>query len=100
MKNAKPLMRTLTGLWSSITQRLMPTNWKEANELYYWRQRKNAEGTLSNAHYKDFYTIHFGLPESFYERKVILDIGCGPRGSLEWADMALRRIGLDPLAAE
>jgi len=29
--------------------------------------------------------------------KKILDIGCGPCGSLEWADMVLERIGLDPL---
>jgi ubiquinone/menaquinone biosynthesis C-methylase UbiE len=27
----------------------------------------------------------------------MLDIGCGPRGSLEWADMAAERVGLDPL---
>jgi len=30
--------------------------------------------------------------------KRILDVGCGPRGSLEWADMADQRIGIDPLA--
>ncbi len=100
MEITKPLKRALSGLWSRAAQSLMPTNWKEANELHYWRRRKNTEGTLSNAHYKDFYTTHFGLAESFYENKMILDIGCGPRGSLEWADMASRRIGLDPLAAE
>ena len=27
-----------------------------------------------------------------------MDIGCGPRGSLEWAEMATVRVGLDPLA--
>jgi len=31
---------------------------------------------------------------------VALDIGCGPRGSLEWADMTKERYGLDPLANE
>ena len=30
----------------------------------------------------------------------MLDIGCGPRGSLELADTALERVGLDPLAKE
>ena len=30
----------------------------------------------------------------------MLDIGCGPRGSLNWADMAQRRVGLDPLAGD
>ena len=100
MEIAKPLKRSLSGLWSGIAQRIMPVGWKEANELHYWRRRKKAEGILSNAHYQTFYTAHFGLVESFYENKVILDIGCGPRGSLEWAGMARRRIGLDPLAAE
>lgn len=27
----------------------------------------------------------------------VLDVGCGPRGSLEWADRARVRVGLDPL---
>jgi len=34
----------------------------------------------------------------FIKEKKILDIGCGPRGSLEWADMTSERIGIDPLA--
>jgi len=33
-----------------------------------------------------------------YNGKRVLDIGCGPMGSLEWADMTARRVGLDPLA--
>src|SRR4029079_10710133 len=47
-----------------------------------------------------FYTSHFGLSASDYAGKRILDIGCGPRGSLEWADMTAERVGLDPLADE
>ena len=39
-----------------------------------------------------------GLDAGFYRGKAVLDIGCGPRGSLEWADAASRRVGLDPLA--
>jgi len=39
-----------------------------------------------------------GLEADFYRGKAILDVGCGPRGSLEWADEASRRVGLDPLA--
>ena len=73
-------------------------HWKGLHELNYWKHRKGVEGNLSNNHYKYFYTTHFDLDDSFYHNKVILDIGCGPRGSLEWASMALRRIGLDPLA--
>lgn len=73
---------------------------KEINELNYWENRKKVEGVLSNNHYKYFYTTHFGLCDSYYDNKAVLDIGCGPRGSLEWATMASRRIGLDPLANE
>lgn len=71
---------------------------KARYELRYWRTRKAEEGILSNDHYEYFYTTYFGLDRSFYYGKKILDVGCGPRGSLEWADMAAERIGLDPLA--
>lgn len=73
---------------------------KELNELSYWKNRKKIEKEFSNSHYEYFYTTHFGIEKSFYHSKVLLDVGCGPRGSLEWADNAKRRIGLDPLASE
>jgi SAM-dependent methyltransferase len=44
------------------------------------------------------FTDLVGLDAGFYRGKAVLDIGCGPRGSLEWADEASRRVGLDPLA--
>ncbi|MBN2208653.1 MAG: class I SAM-dependent methyltransferase [Candidatus Coatesbacteria bacterium] len=75
-----------------------PKRNKAAHELKYWRSRKAEEGTLSHDHYGFFYTTHFGLDEAFFRGKKILDIGCGPRGSLEWAEMASERVGLDPLA--
>ena len=68
-------------------------------ELRFWEGRQAAEGTLANDHYEHFYTAHFGLEPSFYDGKRVLDIGCGPRGSLEWADGAAERVGLDPLVA-
>ena len=40
----------------------------------------------------------FGLTKKDYHDKTILDIGCGPRGSLEWLEDASLRCGLDPLA--
>jgi ubiquinone/menaquinone biosynthesis C-methylase UbiE len=64
------------------------------NRLY---SRAEAEGLLRNDHYLQTYTLPFDLKPSFYTGKRILDIGCGPRGSLEWADMATERVGLDPL---
>lgn len=82
---------------SRIIGQSLSTRWKEFNEITYWRGRKKSEGVLSNEHYEYFYTTHFGLDASHYENQVILDIGCGPRGSLAWATMASRRIGLDPL---
>lgn len=85
---------------SFLLARVFPVHWKEINELNYWKNRKRVEGSLSNSHYKYFYTTHFGFDDSFFNGKFILDIGCGPRGSLEWASMASRRIGLDPLAKE
>ena len=71
---------------------------KEFGELLYWKIRKLQEKKLSNDHYEYFYTTHFDLNRDFYTSKNILDIGCGPRGSLEWADMVSSRVGLDPLA--
>lgn len=71
---------------------------KEAAEYYYWRRRRRIEGELSGAHYRPMFTDVFGLDLPHYEGKRVLDVGCGPRGSLEWADTAAERVGLDPLA--
>ena len=49
------------------------------------------EGTLKNSWYVDTFTRRVGIEKDFYHNKKILDIGCGPRGSLEWADMAAER---------
>ena len=67
-------------------------------ELNYWLGRYNDEkNVFINYHYEYFYTEHFHLAKEDFTGKRILDIGCGPRGSLEWADNALVRIGIDPL---
>ena len=73
------------------------TSVKNAGEMAYWQDRKTKEGSLANSHYQFFYTQFFGLDDNFYSGKKLLDIGCGPRGSLEWAAMTRVRIGLDPL---
>jgi SAM-dependent methyltransferase len=90
--------RALRRAYASAAATIFPVRWKEFHELRYWKTRKQQEGELSNKHYSYFYTEHFGLDKAFYSDKVILDIGCGPRGSLEWAGMASQRMGLDPLA--
>jgi SAM-dependent methyltransferase len=72
---------------------------KEHAELAFWRSRAQAEKELSNSHYEFFYTTLFDLRLEDYWGKRVLDIGCGPRGSLEWAYVARERVGLDPLVA-
>lgn len=81
-----------------LTGRFAPTHAKRTAELAYWRRRQVEEQVLANDWYRDAFTTAFGLDESFYVDKRILDVGCGPRGSLEWATMASERVGLDPLA--
>jgi SAM-dependent methyltransferase len=70
---------------------------KRHAEFSFWRSVHDAEGTLYHEHYMPFFTSFFGLDRSFYSGKRLLDIGCGPRGSLEWAGDAAERVGLDPL---
>lgn len=100
MRAIKKFKKLVRFLLKQVAYKASPFQWKGFNEILYWKNKKKAEGELSNNHYKYFYTTHFGLDDSFYNNKVILDIGCGPRGSLEWASMASRRIGVDPLAKE
>ena len=73
---------------------------KQTAELAYWQWVKRERDITINSHYQQLYTECFGLDAEWYRGKVLLDIGCGPRGSLEWATMAARRIGLDPLMDE
>ena len=58
---------------------------KAESELAFWQDRLKQQGELTNDHYETVYTTRFGLEKAFYRGKKILDIGCGPRGSLEWA---------------
>lgn len=74
---------------------------KHKSELKFWSKKVNEEKTLkqlsSGQPYEKFYVTDLGFNREDFEDKNILDIGCGPRGSLEWANMANLRIGLDPL---
>lgn len=73
---------------------------KRRAELEFWQARAAAEGELANYWYERAFTTLFGVDAAFFAGKRMLDVGCGPRGSLEWATSAARRVGLDPLAAE
>lgn len=73
---------------------------KRLYEITYWRMQRRNEGELKNEWYESIFTTWFDISRSFYDNKRILDIGCGPRGSLEWATMAAERVGLDPLVED
>ena len=70
---------------------------KKRYELAYWLKQHKDEGELRRGWYRAFYTKMFDLDGSFYRSARVLDVGCGPRGSLEWAARATVRVGLDPL---
>lgn len=107
-KRIRPILRHIPQqvkhVSHSIIWQLFPSSFftktKEWYALAFWKRKKAVEGRLRNSYFKEFYTKHFEIEDTFYSGKRILDIGCGPRGSLEWADMALERIGLDPLAKQ
>lgn len=69
---------------------------EEAEFLFWWRRFRR--GGVGNQHFERIFTEVFGLDRAFFEGKRMLDVGCGPRGSLEWAGMASERVGVDPLA--
>lgn len=94
------LARVGRGLRLAVVERRDPIRAKRMAELAYWRERAAEETVLANDHYGWFFTEHFGLDPGFYRNRAVLDLGCGPRGSLEWARLAGLRVGLDPLAAE
>lgn len=91
-------LRLYTGVSSAIAAVFGQYRTKLFFEKAYWRWQQWKEGKFSHGHYAPFYTQLFGLTVEDYQGKSILDIGCGPRGSLEWCTMAARRVGLDPLA--
>ena len=93
----KSLRHIFSRIYNRFEARVIPLHHKERHEIAFWRSERAAKGQLTNEWYLQFYTSTFDLEPSFYAGKRILDIGCGPCGSLEWADMAAERVGLDPL---
>jgi ubiquinone/menaquinone biosynthesis C-methylase UbiE len=90
------LERVRTAVRQRVFHKFDPKN---DAEFEFWRKtRADAGGTLRNSFYEQLFTDQFGLTPAFFAGKRVLDIGCGPRGSLEWAAEAARRVGLDPLA--
>jgi len=73
---------------------------KNSEEISFWKGILEAEkGTFYNAHYMK---LMLAMAEEdsadFLKGKIVADFGCGPAGSLAWAQPARLRIGIDVLA--
>jgi len=82
-----------------IRKRLFGSN-KDVSEMHYWRSRLRIDkGKFNNAHFKKFIlAMAEESNDNFLKGKIVADFGCGPRGSLAWANSARLRIGIDVLA--
>jgi SAM-dependent methyltransferase len=105
MLNAlKPGAKFVVNSALSVLPATARRRFKAYHELRYWQGvtapiRDDRSGLEhERAHYRHFFTTFFGLAEADYAGLRLLDVGCGPCGSLEWADTARERVGLDPLA--
>jgi ubiquinone/menaquinone biosynthesis C-methylase UbiE len=71
---------------------------KLVSELDFWVGCRATWGQFNGPHFEEVYRSFFGLSDEKFSNKRILDIGCGPLGTLEWIKDAELCIGLDPLA--
>lgn len=72
---------------------------KYAHEVGFWRMRfREDKGAFKNKHYKQ---LMLGMAneenDNFLKGKVVVDFGCGPRGSLAWTQAPSVRLGVDVL---
>ena len=69
-------------------------------ELSFWKSRCRIDnGLFRNSHFEKLMLAMAGeTSNDFVRGKIIADFGCGPRGSLVWAESAIVRIGIDVLA--
>jgi len=73
---------------------------KHGAELCFWEGWVNQQGLNPETDYYRKFMMSMGAIEnqSFFDDRVCLDIGCGPKGSLTWLTNARAALGLDPLA--
>lgn len=69
-------------------------------EMGFWRKVAEKEPTMHNDHYLNYFTMAWDFTVEWYEGKHLLDIGCGPRGSLELLTSAASRTCAEPLAKQ
>lgn len=73
---------------------------KRNYEFGYWERIWHTEEWMTKERdVSKRYTFYFGIDKEYFANKIILDIGCGPLGSLDLFN-AKMKIGLDPLAAK
>jgi SAM-dependent methyltransferase len=95
----KEAVKRVGGKALAYTPRFLQTYIKETVELMFWkRELARSNGNFYNGHFQEFFTDLFDLKTEYFDRKRMLDVGCGPLGSLEWATGAAQRVGVDPLA--
>ncbi len=72
---------------------------KDGGELAYWQYCfRQEDGEFKNDHYqKTMLAMAERDNNEFLRNKIVVDFGCGPRGSLLWAKEANLRIGVDVL---
>lgn len=100
MELKRSIGRALDVVANVVPRAFIPTSFKYRRELAYWDYVwKKENRSFENAWYEKLMLAIAGEDDaSFVAGKVLADFGCGPRGSLHWADGAARRIGIDVLA--
>jgi len=95
----KEAVKRVGGRALAYTPKFLQTYIKETVELMFWkRELTRSNGNFYNGHFQEFFTDLFDLKKEYFDSKRMLDVGCGPLGSLEWATGAAERVGVDPLA--
>jgi 2-polyprenyl-3-methyl-5-hydroxy-6-metoxy-1,4-benzoquinol methylase len=95
----KEAVKRVGGRALAYTPKFLQTYIKETVELMFWRRElARSNGNFYNGHFQKFFTDLFNLKKEYFDNKKMLDVGCGPLGSLEWATGAAERVGADPLA--
>ena len=95
-----PLRCAIKRWFFGKSQSLSPS--KSAAELEFWETYVEESGVAPETEYYREFMMRMGniTEQSFFDDKICLDIGCGPKGSLTWLHNARAAIGLDPLVEQ
>ena len=101
----KEIREQLTSIYNIPNDKIILISIKKdkyEGEMEYWRMMyRNEENRFVNDHYKDLMlSIAKEKDDAFLKNKVVVDFGCGPRGSLQWMKSPAVKIGVDVLAKQ